>query len=83
MARFYMHFIDDHGVATDPEGFEAVDEDAARRIGMKAAGQIIAEEMAAGRQTIAFMLCLEGESGTRLGSLPVAASIAGYASPRF
>jgi hypothetical protein len=83
MARFYMHFVDDLGVATDPEGFEAADETAARLVGMTAAGQIIADEMAAGRQTVAFILCLDDENRTRIGNLPVAASVAGFASPRF
>jgi hypothetical protein len=83
MPHFYMNFVDDHGVATDSEGFEAADETAARLIGMKAAGQIIADEFSAGRQTVAFMLCLDDENHTRIGTLPVAASVAGFASPRF
>jgi hypothetical protein len=78
-----MHFVDDHGVATDPEGFEAFDETAARLVGMKAAGAIIADEMAQGRQTVAFILCLEDSDKVRIGTLPVAASVAGFASPRF
>jgi hypothetical protein len=78
-----MHFVDDHQVATDPEGFDAPDETAARLMGMKAAGEIIAEEMAHGRQTVSFMLCLEDENHNRIGTLPVAASVAGFASPRF
>jgi hypothetical protein len=83
MPRFYMHFVDGLQVATDPEGFEAADETAARLIGMKAAGEIIAEELARGRQTISFVLCLEDEHNIRIGTLPVAASVAAFASPRF
>jgi hypothetical protein len=83
MPRFFMHFLDDHGTATDPEGFEAADETAARLLGMKAAGEIIADELAKGRPTIAFMLCLDDDNGTRIGTLPVAASVAAFASPRF
>ena len=83
MPRFFMNFVDDHGVATDPEGFEAADETAARLIGMRAAGQIIADELGRGRPTVAFMLCLDDENHTRIGTLPVAASVAGFASPRF
>jgi hypothetical protein len=83
MSQYFMHFIDDHGEATDEEGFTAEDEDAARLVGMKAAGHIIAEEMGNGRQTIAFMLCLDDENGNRLGAFPVAASCASFASPRF
>ena len=83
MPRFFMHFVDGHATATDPEGFEAADETAARLLGMKAAGEIIAGELAKGRPTIAFMLCLDDENGMRIGTLPVAASVAGFASPRF
>ena len=83
MPRFYMNFVDDHGVATDSEGFDAADETAARLVGMKAAGQIVAEEFAAGRQAVAFLLCLDDENHSRIGTLPVAASVAGFASPRF
>jgi hypothetical protein len=83
MPRFYKHFVDDHGVAKDPEGFEASDEAAARLIGLKAAGAIIADEVAQGRQTVAFMLCLDNADQTRIGTLPVAAYVAGYANPRF
>jgi hypothetical protein len=83
MPHFYIHFVDSLEVATDPEGFDAPDEAAARLIGMKAAGEIIADESARGRQTVSFMLCLEDEDHNRIGTLPVAASVAGFASPRF
>ena len=83
MPKYLMHFVDDHGVATDDEGFTAADEDAARLIGMTAAGEIIAEEMRQGRQTIAFTLRLEDENGAPIGSFPVAASCASFPSPRF
>jgi hypothetical protein len=83
MPRFYMHFVDGHEVATDPEGFDAPDETAARLVGMKAAGAIIADELALGKQTVSFMLCLDDENHNRIGTLPVAASVAGFVSPRF
>jgi hypothetical protein len=83
MPKFYMHFLDDNNVATDEEGFEAADADAALLIGLTAAGAIIADEMSQGKRAIAFMLCLDDENGVRLGTLPVAASCATFSSPRF
>lgn len=76
MRRFYMHFIDRNGLATDEEGFHAKNADAARRVGMRAAGQIVADCMAAGHGTVAFTLCLDDQDRKRLATLPVIASLA-------
>jgi hypothetical protein len=78
MRRYYMHFIDEHGAASDDEGFAAVDADAARDIGMKAAGDIIAEAMGRGQSTIAFMLCLDDQNRRRIATLPVTATVAAF-----
>lgn len=78
MRRFYMHFVDEHGSATDEEGFEAADVDAARKIGMKAAGEIVAEAMGRGQSSIAFMLCLDDQNRRRIATLPVAATVAAF-----
>jgi hypothetical protein len=78
MRRFYMHFVDEHGSATDEEGFEAADADAARMVGMTAAGAIVADAMANGQSNVAFMLCLDDSSRRRLATLPVTATVAAF-----
>lgn len=78
MRRFYLHFLDEHGSATDEEGFEAADADAARQIGMKAAGEIVAHGMWRGQCNIAFMLCLDDKDRRRIATLPVVATVAAF-----
>ena len=78
MRRFYMHFVDEDGTATDEEGFEAADADAARRIGMTAAGAIVADAMTNGQSNIAFMLCLDDSNRRRIATLPVTATVATF-----
>ena len=78
MRHYYMHFMDEHSVATDEEGFEAADADAARRVGMKAAGDIVADLMGDGESHIAFMLCLDDQNRQRIATLPVTATVAAF-----
>jgi hypothetical protein len=78
MRRFYLHFLDENGSVRDEEGFEAADCDAARLLGMKAAGEIVADYMAGGRSNIAFMLCLDDQDRKRVATLPVTATVAAF-----
>jgi len=75
MPRFYMHVREDGEEASDGEGFDATDQLAATLLGVRAAGQIIADEFAMGRHPVSFTLCIDDDEGNRLETLPVRASV--------
>jgi hypothetical protein len=70
-----MHSQDNVGVASDAEGFDATDQAAATLLGIKAAGQMIANDFSAGRHSVSFKLRLDDDQGNPLETLSVRASV--------
>ncbi|WP_429600060.1 DUF6894 family protein [Sphingomonas zeicaulis] len=75
MARYYLHFFNEDGELHDGEGFVAPDKVAACDIGLRAAGEIIAAEIANRLCDVTFTLRLDDENGRRLATIPVRASV--------
>jgi hypothetical protein len=71
MPAFYITFVDDGGVTTAEERLEAADIESARRLGMRAAGLIITEALAAGETTVDFSFCLADQAKNLLASIPI------------
>jgi hypothetical protein len=55
----------------DELGRELPDLEAARRFALKAVGEIVADEMALGRERVRITIFVHGEDGGRLLELPV------------
>ncbi|HEY5721984.1 MAG TPA: hypothetical protein VIT45_06650 [Allosphingosinicella sp.] len=72
MPLYYIHLRNGEQDVIDEEGHELPDLESARRRALKAAGEIIADEMAQGRESIRIVLIVESEDGERLLELPIA-----------
>ncbi|HMJ92740.1 MAG TPA: hypothetical protein VK472_01440 [Allosphingosinicella sp.] len=70
MPRYFISLIDGD-VMDDEDGREVPDLEGARRLALKAAGEIVADEMAQGRENIRLTLIVEDEARERLLELPV------------
>ena len=70
MPRFFISLINDEIEVNDENGRDLPDLEAARRLALKAAGQIIADEMAQGRESIRITLIVDGGARERLLELP-------------
>lgn len=77
MPCFYTHVLNSIGRAADEEGQEFVDLQAAKQSAMKAAVEIVAEELTHGRSRIDLEFHIDGETGERLATLPVSAVVSG------
>ena len=73
MPRYFISLVNGEEVV-DNEGRELPDLEAARRSALKAAGEIVADEMAQGREKIRLTLIIESEARERLLDLPVVVS---------
>lgn len=73
MPRFYISLVNGENVI-DEEGREFADLAAARRGALKAAGEIVADEMARGSESVRITMIIEDEGRTRLLELPIALS---------
>jgi len=71
MPRYFFHLRNDNGEAEDETGQELPDLEAARRRALKAAGEIIAEELAQGRDRVRIAIDIEDEGGRRMLTLPL------------
>lgn len=74
MPLYFIHLRNGDQDVIDQEGHDLADLETARRAALKAAGEIIADEMARGRDRIRIALTVESESGERLLELPIALS---------
>ena len=70
MPRFFISLVNGEEVV-DEEGREFADLAAARRGALKAAGEIVADEMAQGRESVRLTMIIEDEGRKRLLELPV------------
>jgi hypothetical protein len=70
MPHYFISLVNDEAIV-DEEGHELPDLEAARRAALKAAGEIVADEMAQGRERIRLTLVIEDENRERLLELPV------------
>jgi hypothetical protein len=74
MPLFFIHLRNEDQDVIDREGHELPDLETARRQALSAAGEIIADEMARGRDRIRIALTVENEAGERLLELPIVLS---------
>jgi hypothetical protein len=74
MPRFFISLINGDGAVNDEEGRELPDLEAARRAALKAAGEIMADEMGQGKENLRIVLIVENEERERLLELPVTIS---------
>ena len=70
MPRFFISLVNGENVI-DEEGREFADLAAARRGALKAAGEIVADEMAQGRESVRITMIIEDEGRERVLQLPV------------
>ena len=71
MPRYFISLFNGTTDVIDEEGRELPDFETARRCALKAAGQIVADEMALGRETVRITLVIEDEARKRLLEMPV------------
>jgi hypothetical protein len=74
MPRYFISLCNGETDIVDEEGRELPDLETARRDALKAAGEIVAEELAQGREKIRIVLIIEDEARERLLELPIALS---------
>ena len=77
MPMFYTHVLHGTDIARDEEGQEFATLDEARLVGLRAAGDMVAEEVAAGHYHVDLELRIHDEANTLLITLPVSASVIG------
>ena len=71
MPRYFISLFNGEADAIDLEGRDLPDLESARRYALKAAGEVVAEEMAHGREKIRIVLVVENQGRERLLELPV------------
>ena len=71
MPRYYIHLRNGEADVTDREGRELPDLEAVRRHALRAAGEIVADEMAQGRDNVRLVMTVTDEAGEPLLELPV------------
>ena len=74
MPLFFISLLDSGGYLADEVGHELPNVEAARRAGLAAAGRMIAEELALGREQLKLSVFIDDHSGERLMILPLALS---------
>jgi len=74
MPRYFISLFNGDTDIVDEEGRELPDLETARRVAMKAGGEIVADEMAQSREKIRLVLLIEDEARERLLELPVVVS---------
>ena len=72
---YFFHLDDGHGYVADDQGQELPDLQAARLHALKAAGQMIAEELATGRERLHLAIHIEDGARQRLMSVPLTVSL--------
>jgi hypothetical protein len=71
---YFFHLDNGDGYVADELGQDLPDLQTARLHALKAAGQMIAEELAEGRERLHLTIFIEDAAGDRLMSLPLALS---------
>lgn len=74
MPLYFISLVNGDGTVSDEEGRELPDLEVARRSALKAAGGIMADEMARGKENVRITLIIENEARERLLELPVSIS---------
>ena len=69
--HFYINVLNDVSYTVDDQGVELADLDAARAHARKAIGEILADELVAGKDLIHLTLVIEGPHRQRLADLKV------------
>ncbi len=77
MPRFYFHVWTDGDCAPDPEGVECANEGAAQADAMRAAHDLLQEDIRSGRYAVTHRIVIEDETGTTVTSVPFSMSITG------
>jgi hypothetical protein len=75
MPLYYFHLLNGEGHTADEVGQELPDLEAARRHGLKALGQIVAEALGEGAESLRVTLFVDNEAGERLLTLPISARL--------
>ena len=71
MPLYFFHLLNGEGYTEDETGQNVPDLEAARRHGLKAIGQIVAESLGEGTENVKVTLFIDNETGERLLTLPV------------
>jgi hypothetical protein len=74
---YYFELLNGDGRIGDDTGKDFPDLEAARRHALKAAGQMIADEMAGGRDSLHLTIFIENEAREELMTLPLSLSLGG------
>lgn len=74
---FYTNIENGTGLARDEEGQDFANLEEACLSAVRAAREIVAEEIKAGRGRVSLALYIRDETGTCLATLPIAATITG------
>ena len=74
MPLHFFQLAGDREELVDEIGHDLPDLEAARRLALRAVREIIAEEMALGRERVRIAILVDGDEGRRLLSMPVTVS---------
>ncbi len=79
MPLFYFHLLNGDGYVRDDEGKELADLDAARRHGLRALGQVAADELARGADHLRATIFIDDSREERVMSLPLVLTVGNQA----
>jgi hypothetical protein len=75
MPRFFFHLLNGDGYVPDDEGKELADLEAARRHGLKALGEVAADELAGGADNLRATIFIDDSREERVMTLPLSLSV--------
>ena len=75
MARFFLHMVNDTISVTDEEGQELANREAAYLAARRTIGEVMAQEVTDGRDTVHLAIMIDDEAGVRVATVKAVASV--------
>ncbi len=75
MPRFFFHLVNDSTSVTDEEGQELVNREAACLEARRTIGEVIAQEVVAGRNIVHLSIMIDDQAGARVANVKAVANV--------
>jgi len=75
MPRFFFHLVNDTSSVMDEEGQELASREAACAIARRTIGEVIAQDVAAGRNAVHLAIMIDDEAGDRVFDVKAVATV--------